>query len=218
MVRNLAYLVFAGVAVGAAIVHGHWTERWRPAPAVDEAVARLARLPRNVGDWQATDIPLTQEELKAAKIAGYVQRRYENVRNRQAVSVILVCGRPGPIAVHTPDICFAGAGYRALTTPGDFALEYGTPTREASFKTMRMQRENAAFPTELRIFWAWGAEGRWQAPANPRLSFARQSALYKLYVFREKPADDAIRPEDDPCVLLLRQLLPEMDLALFAER
>jgi hypothetical protein len=78
-----------------------------------------------------------------------------------------------------------------------------------------MRKDDAAFATELRIFWGWGAKGKWQAPTNPRVAFANERALYKLYAVREKTETD-MKPEDDPCVQLLQLLLPELDDKLLA--
>ncbi len=213
MSRNLPVVAAAILVLVCGVVHGLWNERWGTGGAVDDAVALLGNVPRDVGDWRGTDLELSPEEVRAARIAGYCYRRYENARNRHAVVMLLVCGRPGPIAVHTPDVCFEGAGYKRVTSPSPFALAYAAEGREGTFRTMRLRQEEAAFPTELRVFWSWHAGGAWQAPDQPRLSLARHRALYKLYILRSTN-DEEVRPEDDPCVAFMRLLLPRLDSAL----
>jgi hypothetical protein len=213
MWRYLTLFGAGAVVVLSGAVHGKWTGRWGDDTALEDAVARLGRIPLAVGDWRGADQVLGREETEAARIAGYCYRRYENLRSRHAVTVLLACGRPGPIAVHTPDICFEGAGYRRLAPPAPCRLAYGGDDRAAGFRTMRMRQAEAASPTELRIFWSWSAGGAWQAPDNPRVAFARRRALYKLYVLREY-AGEEVRPEDDPCAEFLRALLPALDAAL----
>ena len=72
--------------------------------------ARAGR-PPTVGDWEGRPLEVEPRELAAAGVIGGVLRRYVNRQDGRAVTVLLVCGPPGPIAVHTPDICFAGIGY-----------------------------------------------------------------------------------------------------------
>src|SRR5262249_2096079 len=92
---------------------------------------------------------------------------------------------------------------------------YTLTTPSAEFKTARMVRQKAGEETKLRIFWAWSASGTWSAPDDPRLPFARQTALYKLYLIRElnRPGETL---EEDPSIDLMRQLLPELQRALFS--
>jgi Protein of unknown function (DUF3485) len=213
MIRQNLLLVAAGLLVAlTGIVHGLWTDRWQAMPEVAEAVARLDQIPREVGDWRGIDLELSPGEIKTAQIAGYCYRRYEHVRNRHGVMMLLVCGRPGPISVHTPDVCFEGAGYQKVSAPVGFTLPYGTSDRKGNFWTMGM-RQKAVPSTGLRVFWAWTAGGPWQAPDYPRLTFARHRTLFKLYVLRGT-TDEDIRVEEDPCAELMRALLPALDRAL----
>ena len=69
-------------------------------------------------------------------------------------------------------------------------------------------------PVQLHIFWAWSATGDWQAPDNPRLTFARAPLLYKLYVLREGTTDGE-RLEEDSCKEFIKRLLPELEQCLF---
>src|SRR5262245_11458400 len=111
------YLPYAAVTVlllGGGIVAGLWSDRWAPSAAVEEAVDRLKGVPKQIRDWTGTDRTLTDDEVRAARIAGYVYRTYVNSTG-QPVTMLLLCGRSGPISVHTPDICYGGAGYKPET-------------------------------------------------------------------------------------------------------
>jgi hypothetical protein len=122
------------------------------------------------------------------------------------VSFLIVCGRGGPISVHTPDICYGGAGYRQLEKEQIRDVESGDGTSH-SFKVTRFVKPGAVVPTQLEIFWSWSRDGlNWQAPENPRLALARSRALYKMYVVREYMPN---RGESVPsCESFLRQALP----------
>ena len=55
--------------------------------------------------------------LEIGQIDGYLSRTYTNQGTGATVSLLIVGGKPGPISVHTPDICFSGAGYELKNTP-----------------------------------------------------------------------------------------------------
>jgi hypothetical protein len=215
MVSNARVLVAVAVLGAAGAVHGIWTDRWRNAPELEQATARLDRVPLVIGDWQGVDQPMSPHEVEAAQLSGYVSRRYTNRITGQDVGILLMGGRPGPVAVHTPDICFTAAGYEMDSDPAAFTppAAGGAP---AELMTAIFTRKHAAAPDHLRTFWAWNARGQWEAPANPRLAFARYHALYKLYVvlptWRPKG-----RPEDDPRTEFVGVLLRELNRALFEE-
>ena len=86
---------------------------------------------------------------------------------------------------------------------------------KSEFFTSLFSRDETDGPSRLRIFWSFGASGDWTAPASPRLKFAREKVLYKLYVIRN--VSEATPLRDDPCVRLLGELLPVLDRTLWAE-
>ena len=65
------------------------------------------------------------------------------------------------------------------------------------------------------LAWSWSAGGGWKSPDNPRLTFARSRALYKLYLIREMSAPDE-RIEGDPSLEFVQAFFPELERALFA--
>src|SRR5439155_15150223 len=122
--------------------------------------------------------------------------------------ILLVCGRPGPVSVHTPDVCYEGVGYEMAAAPVRYAAREGSSAAPAQFWMADFEKQRAAVPVRLRILWSWHAAGAWQAPDDPRLTFARFPVLYKLYVIREMASGDE-RLEEDRCGEFLGQLLPE---------
>src|SRR5689334_19742854 len=107
--------LFAGIAaallVAAGIVHGFWTDRWSASGDLTEARLRLQNVPLTVGDWEGEEI-----EVKAGQagpgVAGCLQRRYFNRRLGATVVLALVNGRPGPVATHTPEVCYGASGFQ----------------------------------------------------------------------------------------------------------
>jgi hypothetical protein len=193
--RGRPALVFANLMafsllLVSGIVHGRLTERWGTSSALAEAIARLDRVPRSIGDWRARDVAMDRRQIERAGIQGYLSRTYHNVRDGREVTVLLVCGRPGPIAVHTPDICYKGSGYESDSEPvvRPIAIAGDHP---AEFLKARFAKAGAPVPDVLDILWAWNARGIWEVPAYPRIAFAAYPSLYKVYVITRR---DGVAP------------------------
>lgn len=209
--------VAVGVVVVAAVgaAHGLKTDRWQPSARLEEAVARLPAVPMQIGDWAGKGEPLENEEdvKRVGQIKEYINRAYTNTQAQQGVTLLVVCGRGGPISVHTPDICYAGAGYRRLTDPTPTTVEAGG--RSHSFRMARFAKPGGVSQGQIEILWAWSADGReWSAPDKPRAAFARLPAVYKMYVVR--PIGPAAKAGEaaDPARAFLREALPAVADAL----
>jgi hypothetical protein len=184
-------------------VQGYWTGRWDRADEAEKSAALLRQLPLTLGDWQGQDLPVDPAEV--GKVSAYLYRRYVNQRNGASVAVVLASGRPGPVSIHTPDVCYTASGYESarwqVINPG---LDTLLPAAE--FKTAHFVKTKSAGQTHLRVFWAWNARGAWSVPENPRLAFAGYPVLYKLHMVRDlASANEPL--EEDPGMDLLRQLV-----------
>ncbi len=208
LVAAIALVVFSGVAQGL------WTHRWTASRELESAVARLDRIPRNVGDWEGQDQVLDREQLKEARISGHLMRRYRSRRDGSVVTVLLVCGPTGPIAVHTPDICYRGVGYELDADPERVVVRPGGGGSPADFWCADFRKQNALLPLGLRIYWAWATADIWKAPDNPRLTFAGRPALYKLYVICEMADLRTSTERRDPGLEFIRAFLPALEKAL----
>jgi hypothetical protein len=186
------------------VVHGLWTDRWTMSEAA--TTTRLEQLPLTLGDWKGHDMELDKRFL--GPVTGCLYRRYVNQRSGVSVSLTLVSGRPGPVAIHTPDVCYVASGFQtALTEKFIPPLDPAVPAAE--FMMAQFVKNKSAEQTNLRVFWSWNAGGRWVVSDTPRFAFAPHPVLYKLHLVRELAV--ASEPlDDDPCVQLLQLLLPEL--------
>jgi Protein of unknown function (DUF3485) len=208
MRQMLPVAVAAGVLILTGVVHGLWTDRWARSQEAAAAAARLQDIRLSLGDWQGQGLEVEPAQVEG--VSGYFLARYVNARDGSTALVFLVAGRPGPVAEHTPDVCYKASGYK-VSAIQPYQPSLGSP---AEFATALLLQNRSAERKNLRIYWAWSATGPWSAPDNPRLAFARYPALYKLYVIRDLSSTD--QPvEDASCRDLLRQLLPELQRALF---
>ncbi len=117
------------------------------------------------------------------------------------------------MAVHTPDVCYRGAGFELAGEQAEQTVELGGGAGKAQLWSACFRQNGKAAGTELRIWWAWNAGDGWQAPATPRLAFGGAPYLYKLYVVRETTGE-AGRDEVTPA--LVRALLPALQKSLFS--
>jgi hypothetical protein len=215
MMQSLTKLFAVALILGSGYLCGLWSNRWGAPSELGRAVERLRRVPASVGGWTSTDQKIDQAQLVTAEIAGYLARSYVNRKETGTINVLLVCGRPGPISVHTPDICYQGQGYMPEAPPAKDSLQFRTG-QTVEFQTARFQKDRPGEPP-LRIAWSWNADGTWRTPENPRFEFARKRALYKLYITRQIESMDQ-QHEEDLCHAFARQLLPQLQEVLFPDQ
>jgi exosortase/archaeosortase family protein len=212
--RAIPLLVGMAFVIASGIVDGLQTNRWRTSQQLRLAVSRLDRVPLAIGDWRGRAEPIDPRETTAAELDGCLLQRYENLRTGRAITLVLVCGRPGPVSLHSPEICYPGAGLEmAQGAPAKVAVPGGRRGKQAEFLRADFEQERS-FPHEcLRIAWSWKGTGPWSVPTQPRITFASQPFLYKLYLVY-RPGWDTEQAEDDSFSDFLQRLLPELDQAL----
>jgi hypothetical protein len=218
------YLILAAIPllVSAAIADGLWTNRWGSSHALEEAVDRLANVPMDVGRpetgvWHGHPKELDEEQIKGARLSGHLLRTYVQEGTGDVVEVLLVCGRPGPIAVHTPDVCYQGAGYNVEGAPALVSVPFrGKENKEDSARFMvgHFVKDDPAQPNPLRIWWGWTAAGSWDAADDPRLHYAWYPALYKMYIIHPMSSLNETEAED-PSPVFLKEFLPIVENVLF---
>lgn len=213
MVRWLYTMTAAAALVGTGLVHGFWTNRWIEDRASSDAAARLAHVSPTLGEWESQDI-----QAKAAPgVVGSLQRSYTNRRLNVTVNIALVNGQPGPVATHTPEVCYGASGY-LVGQREPFRLDEGG--KPARFWTSDAVRKRATEETRLRLYWGWNGGQGWVASDDARSEFSRSTTpvLHKLYVIREIGAHETnARAKDEACVQLLHALLPELEKTLFSQ-
>lgn len=211
MLRLFPLIAGGTLLVLGGTVHGLWTDRWGASAAMRAAADRLQTVPLQVADWDGQDVEMNARHLAVADVAGHLSRRYVQRSTGSEVSVILLCGRPGPLAVHCPEVCFAGAGYGM-----DGAREKWTTPAGGEFWVATF-RKPGPDPQALRIFWAWGTVGDWVASEHPRWQFSPAMPLYKLYVAR--PLVQPNEPFDaEPARRFLQAFVPELRKHLALEQ
>lgn len=212
MLRVFAVLVGLAVLLGGGLVHGLWNDRWQPSEALADACARTDRLPTEVAGWKSEAVLQDPKALDLAGAASHYSRLFTDPATGDKVLVLLLCGKASRMVVHRPEHCFQAAGFEMAGPALRFRMDVpGVPPAE--LWTGYFARTDTTAPEQLRIFWTWLATDRWEAPDSPRMHYARQRALYKLYVMRNVTGPTA-QLNTDPCVRLMGHLLPVLDREL----
>ena len=97
------------IVLSSGIIHGMWINRWKASREIELATSKLDQIPMVIGDWKGRPQAVEARELTAAGLDGLVMRHYENTRTGSTTTMVLVCGRPGPVSVHSPEVCYPGA-------------------------------------------------------------------------------------------------------------
>jgi len=113
--------------------------------------------------------------------------------------------------VHTPEICYRGAGYQ--TAAGKTKHVEKTAGLSAELWEGHFTKGDANSPLRLKVLWSWNKGDAWKSPDNPRMTFAGNRALYKLYVIQEAVGDD--QQASKACSDFLGALLPQLNRSLF---
>lgn len=173
---------------------------------LDVAAARVAEVPKVIGDWRGEDETPDATAFAQTGAKAYWMRQYVNEKTKASVLVILMCGRAGKMAVHTPEVCYSGAGYQLGDQPAACVIQ-----KDDQFWTAQFTKKNG----QLRLYWAWNARGTWEASTAPRWQFRGEPFLYKLYVSRETTGQPSATPQNDATADFLRVFVPELNRTLF---
>jgi hypothetical protein len=215
MARTLALVIAFSVIILTGVAHGLWTHRWNPSNDLVVAAERVKSVPHKLGDWEGEFTGLSEDEKRIGGIQDGITGRFVHRTRKTEVQFLLVCGHPRAIALHTPESCYAGSGFSQVGDPTRQSVKPEGGGPEASLQVGMFEREQAGIPEVLRIMWTFSPDGVWGSPDSPRSAFSGQRYLYKMYVVRRVAKSDEALEKDDPSLDLIRQLLPELQKALF---
>ena len=219
MKRHLSLIVPAAVGVvlivSCSIVQGLWTERWgsRTSEKLRAFAEAFGKIPMTVGDWEGerSQEETDPRELEVAGAEEHLSANYHNPKTGDSVSVYMICGASRSVSVHTPEACYPGAGFLMEGKTQTYTIH--TESSKAEFTTAVFVKSEASGTQRLRLFWAWNAEGVWEAPDWPRMKYGGRRALNKIYLITPTPPNQPIN--ESPCLRFAEAFLPEVDHLLF---
>jgi hypothetical protein len=194
------------LTVLSGVVQGWMTNRWGVPSRLAEAGAALERLPLRFGKWRAGDSAgLSDFVRNMLQAEGYLVRTYRHEPTGAVVNLLLLVGPPGPIGVHTPEVCFSGQGYSLLRKRQAVELTASDQTQHGLWVTTFRNSDLSA--QSIRIYYGWTAGGSWTAAKDPRMDYAGSPYLYKVQVSTQVPAGRLASP-DDTARSFLEDLFP----------
>jgi hypothetical protein len=199
MLRTITLLAVLVLTVAAGMLQGRLTNRWGLTEDLQAVGRKLEQLPGEFGDWQLVESSeLDETSQRMLEPYGYVGGVYRNETTGAQVTMFVIVGPVGPIAVHTPEVCFGTRTYEQIESRKSFALDSpSSPDEPHTFWAPLFQRKDVdrhLAPT----YYSWTLGDRWSAAEDPRFAFAGNPYLYKVQVTTLVPAGPS-RPETDPC-------------------
>lgn len=206
LTRTMMLTVAVILTLVSGVIHGRLSNRWGVPAEITTAAERLEAMPGEFGDWKLLESkPLSTTAIEMLQCAGYVNRVYVHQESGEMVMVAVLLGPPGPIAVHTPEICYSSKNYTIEEPRHDVAIE-GDDASEHHVWAMTF-RTTDVDANILRVCYAWSDGTVWQAASQPRVSYAGRPLLYKLQLAcHVSPSIDL--EKRDPGREFLRDFLP----------
>lgn len=204
-------LAAAALLMASGLAHGFWTHRWTgDSDELSIAASRMTELSSQLDAWTGVDVPVAAEQVQIAEAAGILSRRYTNSETGDVVQLMIICGAAGPVSLHPPTVCFTASGMTAQGDPKICRLPREAPQQHDVFQVVDFTGPQANSATQIRAYWTWYARGLWQAPQHPRLEFASETVLYKLYLVRTL-GSESVTFNDDPCMEFFEVLRPHLE-------
>jgi hypothetical protein len=214
----IAISIVIGTTLLVGAIQGKLTRRWGMSADVTALGAQLESLSTDAvvdgqgGEWQMTENSrLEPVVIDVLECVGHIKRTYVHRQTGESVNVAVMLGPPGPIAVHTPEVCYSSQNYRFEQSRE--RVEISTAGgRSDSFWSLTLGAKDPG-DNRLRVYYAWTSGGPWQASERPRFEFSGRSCLYKIQLASLAPPAGA--PESkDGCRRFLEAFIPALDRAL----
>lgn len=187
----------------SGLLHGYLEGRWSSSPSLLAQGTKLSQLPARCGEWEQVNVgSLSEQAQSLLQCYGSLVREYWKPATGERVNVAVLFGPRGPIAVHTPEVCYSSQGTEPI---GDRSLQVITQgEREDHFWKVQFHQRDAE-AAHLEVWYAWSDGGSWQAAQYPRVWMTDR--LYKIQV-----AGNASKSNDSSSIRsFLNDFLPQLD-------
>lgn len=199
-------------------MHGSMTNRWGSHFDSQFAVERLAApLPERVGEWKLRREPILEEAvIRLLQCPAYISRIYEHEQSGNIVSVAVLLGPPGPISVHTPEICYSSHNFQASRERRLTCIQ-DAKGNDHTFWEVTMTSSGLENATQ-RVLYAWSTGSHWKAAEYPRFKYGGVSHLYKLQLATAANGKNESAEESDSTDTFLAEFLAQLSEQLVASR
>ena len=180
----IAVALALALTLSSMVAHGWIRHRWGASEQTERLGKSMHEMPTEFGDWELRESKeVDPVAVKLLECEGscfdkvYVNRDPQSDRGRPRCFF----GPSGPIATHSPAVCYRNSDYRIIET---IPLTVG----DDEFQLMVMER-NSVDRTRMHVVYGWRFEDRWETPESPRRHFMFKPHLYKLQIVLWHPND-----------------------------
>ncbi|QDV26810.1 exosortase-associated EpsI family protein [Aureliella helgolandensis] len=200
----LATVLCIGLTIASSFAYGWLDGRWANQPDLQAAASQLDRIPAQLGTWMLVeDRELEPNAQQLLRCYGYANRIYRNSETGDQVTVAVLMGPRGPIAVHTPEICYSGQGVEAEGERQSVSITTNKQNHALWGLTMLSKVD---LQPSLEVLYGWSDGGPWQAAEQPR--YWMTDRLYKLQIAGPPATEAGGSPTTDFLELFLEQVAP----------
>jgi hypothetical protein len=152
------------------------SNRWGIAEDTKLLGKQLNDIPMEIGPWKCEEEGKLDDRVRdMLEATGYISRVYVHQATGESVNVFLVFGPKGPIAVHTPEICYSARAVTQTSERQSVACDYDE--KEGTIWKLGFET-NTLDKRKMSVYYGWTDGGPWQAAKSPR--FWRTDFLYKV--------------------------------------
>ncbi|MDA9840526.1 EpsI family protein [Rubripirellula sp.] len=203
--RRKPMLVVIALLMTSAVVHGSIDGRWSAKTDLKAQGQKLTTLPEVAGDWRLTSKPeMDESALRILQCHGWDQRQYRNEITGQIITVAVMFGPRGPMAVHTPEVCYDSVG--TLQTRDRRVESISTGSNDHKFWSVEFSRKDSP-DDRFESWYAWSDGGAFHASKLPRVWMT--SSLYKIQL--SGPSGNGA---DQPIQDFLGEFLPQLEIVV----
>lgn len=204
-------LILLAATIGAGWMQQSMSHSWGSPRDREVAGKRLlSALPEQMGDWRFDrDVPFTPAVLEVLQKPDHISKVYENMRTGDVVTVAVIVGHPGPVAVHTPEICYSSRDYQVPASRERQEIRAADGKTHGLWTLHLAPREPGELP--IQVMYAWSTGTTWEAAEHPRYSYGGLSHLYKVQLAvasPEAPTQNGYDPAVDFATTFLSHLQP----------
>ena len=202
--KRTLLVLCVGLTVLSGVLRGVVDQRWGFAEGMIQAAERVKSLASQIGPWHVThEQALDSEAAEMLRCAGSLVRTYVHEDTGEAVSLIFLVGPAGPLAIHTPEVCYGSSNFTVVEQRRHVVVQ-DVEKNEHPFSVITFS-ENKVGQRLQRVYYAWNRSGQWMAPDRPRSAFAGMPMLYKVQVATHDVGD---KESADAAKRFIRACLP----------
>jgi len=170
--------IILGLTLLSGIVHGYLDGRWSHQEDHIAVGSLLDNVPEQVGDWELVERQeMNQDAAELLRCFGALVRVYKNEKTEAVLTVAVMYGPRGPIAVHTPEVCYDSVGTKQVGPTRRESIVAGAERH--GLWSVQFRKEPDPDPS-LDVWYAWSDGGNWKDSDYPR--FWLTENLYKIQV------------------------------------